>query len=69
MIARLKVALCGAAVWQPTALNLLFLSCVTDVRVIITMLVERFVLTEIKIIIIIIIIANDRQREQCQSHV
>jgi len=44
----------GAAVWQPTALNLLFLSCVTGVRVYtvyIIMLVERFVLTEIKIII------------------
>jgi len=53
------------SVWQPTALNLLFLSCVTDVRVCTydhCMLVGRFVLTEIKdyyyyyIIIIIILL-------------
>ena len=47
------------SVWQPThsALNLLFLSCVTGVWVCThdhCMLVERFVLTEIKTIIIII---------------
>jgi len=40
------------SVWQPTALNLLFLSCVTDFECVHNydhcMLVERFVLTEIK---------------------
>jgi len=60
VIARFKSRTLAPSIWQPTALKLLFLSCVTDVSsvdmYISSLYVERFVLTEIKIIIIIIII-------------
>jgi len=62
------------SVWQPTpsALNLLFLSCVTGVWVCTydhCMLVEQFVLTEIKTIIIIIIsVIQLVQSQQLQVH-
>ena len=58
------------SVWQhtPSALNLLFLSCVTGVWVCTydhCMLVEQFVLTEIKTIIIIITL--ERRRRQVSA--
>jgi len=59
---KVKSRTLAPSVWQPTALNLLFLSCVTGVWVCTIhnydhcLLVERSVLTAIRTIIIIIII-------------
>ena len=53
------------SVWQPTALNLLFLSCVTDVSSVYMYLsslyVERYVLTEIKMMMMMMIVINKKE--------